>query len=340
MAVRTFTTDRGDIGQRLDRVLRRHLSDLGVATRTRLQRWIVDGGVTVNGRSIVRASSRIAAGDVVAVAVPHDAESTRPPMQAGAADLAILYEDEFLLVLNKPAGIVVHPTHAQADGTLMNALLWHARDWPAPERPSIVGRLDKLTSGIVVVARTASMHAALQRAMAAADCEKDYLGVVFGRVTPARGQIALRLARDRVDRRKMTTSDAAGAPSLTLYSRLARVSARPVGLALVRCGLVTGRTHQIRAHLAARGWPLVGDPVYGEARWSRIEDAALAQALRAFSRQALHASRIALVHPVTHRRVDVKAPVPADLRDLLNATGLIEHVDPASDGFVDRRPEP
>jgi 23S rRNA pseudouridine1911/1915/1917 synthase len=332
MAIRTFTTDRGDIGQRLDRVLRRHLPDLGVATRTRLQRWIVDGAVAVNGRCIVRSSRRIAAGDVVTVSVPRDAKPARRPMQAQPAELAVLYEDEHMLVLNKPAGIVVHPTHAHAAGTLMNALIWHARTWPAPQRPSIVGRLDKLTSGIVVVARTASMHAALQRAMAAPDCEKDYLAVVFGRVRPATGQIALRLARDAVDRRKMSTSERTGAASLTLYSRLARVAARPIGLALVRCSLVTGRTHQIRAHLAARGWPVVGDPVYGEPRWSRIDDAALAQALRTFSRQALHASRLALLHPITRVRVEVTAPVPADLRDLLNAAGLIEHVDPVSDG--------
>jgi 23S rRNA pseudouridine1911/1915/1917 synthase len=319
MFIRTFTTDRGDRGRRLDQVLRRHLADLDRATRTRLQRWIEEGAVMVNDCRVARSASRLAAGDVVTIALPPSAEAKRRPLLADRIDLDILVEDDHLLIVNKPAGHVVHPTHAHAAGTVMNALLWHARRWPAGQRPSIVGRLDKLTSGLVVVAKTAPMHAALQRAMAAAGCEKDYLGIVYGRVTPASGGISLRLARDAADRRRMTTSEQTGAASLTLYARLARTPVRTGGLALVRCRLVTGRTHQIRAHLAARGWPLVGDPVYGEPRWAAIRDDRLAQALRAFSRQALHAWRLGLVHPVTRARLQVEAPLPADLDALLNA---------------------
>jgi 23S rRNA pseudouridine1911/1915/1917 synthase len=204
----------------------------------------------------------------------------------------------------------------------MNALLWHARAWPAPQRPSLVSRLDKLTSGIIVVAKTAPAHAALQRAMARADAEKDYLAIVYGRVNVARGEIDLRLATDRTDRRKVVASATLGAESLTRFERLARVAAPRAGLSLLRCRLVTGRTHQIRVHLAARGWPLAGDATYGEPRWSQIDDPLLAATLRAFPRQALHAWRVALTHPITRQRLTIEAPVPADLTALMQASGL------------------
>jgi 23S rRNA pseudouridine1911/1915/1917 synthase len=322
MAIRTFRTDRGDDRQRIDLVLRRHLAGLDAATRTRVQRWIEDGVVTVNGRRVCRTASRIASGDLVAVAIPHAAEATRSPMQAARGHLDLLFEDDYLLATNKPAGLVVHPTHAHPSGTLMNALLWHARRWPSTHRPSIVGRLDKLTSGIVVVAKTATMHAVLQRVMTASDSEKEYLAIVYGRVNVAAGRIGLRLSRDRIDRRKVVASEHRGVESLTRFERLGRMPAPRAGLALLRCRLVTGRTHQIRAHLAARGWPLVGDPVYGEPRWSQVVDPPLADALRAFPRQALHAWRLALVHPVTRARLELQAPLPLDMQGLLDISGL------------------
>jgi len=322
MAIRTFTTDRGDDGRRIDLVLRRHLAGVDGATRTRVQRWIEDGAVTVNGRRACRTASRIALGDMVAIAIPHADEVTRSPMQAERGNLDLLFEDDYLLATNKPAGLVVHPTHAHATGTLMNALLWYARRWPSIHRPSIVSRLDKLTSGIVLVAKTAATHAALQRMLAASATEKEYLAVVYGRVNVGTGRIALRLSRDRIDRRKVAASEHTGAESLTQFVRLGHVSAPRVGLTLLRCRLVTGRTHQIRAHLAARGWPLVGDPVYGEPRWTRIVDPQVADALRAFPRQALHAWRLALTHPVTRSRLDLQAPLPQDMQRLLEVSGL------------------
>src|SRR5207248_2900184 len=164
---------------------------------------------------------------------------------------------------------------------------------------------DKLTSGIVVVAKSADAHAALQRAMAAKDAEKDYLAVVYGRVNVARGTIDLRLRRDPQDRRRVLASPTAGVQSLTRFARLSRVSAPRAGLSLVRCTLGTGRMHQIRVHLAARGWPIVGDAVYGEPRWSTVGDAELAATLRTFPRQALHSWRLALTHPATGARLSL-----------------------------------
>ena len=328
---RVLTADRGDEGLRLDLVLRRHLTDLRSATRTRVQSWIAQGLVTVNGTPVRRVSTRAALGDVVSVMLPD--EPPRAVMAAEDVRLDVLYEDDYLLAINKPAGVVVHPTYRNTTGTAMNALLWHARAWPSPQRPSLVSRLDKLTSGIVVVAKTAAAHARLQRAMSTSfpasaggfgepEPSKDYLAVVYGRVNVVRGEIDLRLGRDRGDRRKVVASQTEGAASLTRFERLSRVAAPRAGLSLLRCGLATGRTHQIRVHLAARGWPLVGDPVYGEPHWQQITDPLLAATLRAFPRQALHAWRVKFRHPVTRVRVSIEAPVPQDIKTLIEASGL------------------
>ena len=317
---RVLTADRGDAGLRIDLVLRRHLTDLHRATRTRVQAWIEQGLVTVNGAPVRRVSTRAALGDVVSVMLP--AETPRPAMAAQDVGLDVLYEDDYLLAIDKPAGIVVHPTYKNAAGTTMNALLFHARAWPAPQRPSLVSRLDKLTSGIIVVAKTAAAHAALQKTMSPTRSEKDYLAVVYGRVNVARGEIDLRLGPDPNDRRKVVASTTVGAESLTRFARLARVAAPRAGLSLLRCRLATGRTHQIRVHLAARGWPLVGDPTYGEPRWQQVTDPLLAATLRAFPRQALHAWRAAFTHPMTRERLTIEAPMPKDLENLVKAAGL------------------
>jgi len=301
-----IVADRGDAGTRLDLVVRRHLAKTG-ATRTRVQRWIELGLVTVNGVFVRRVSSRVALGDALAVAVP---ESERPParraIEAEDVALRVLYEDDQLLVLDKPTGVVVHPAYKNSAGTLLNALAWRARAWPAAERPSIVGRLDKMTSGAVIVARTAAVHAALQRVLRSTESEKEYLAVVHGRVNVARGLINLRLGVDPGDRRRMLTSDRTGAVSLTRFERLSRGPA----MSLLRCRLFTGRRHQIRAHLAARGWPIVGDPVYGSVPCD------------GFPRQALHARRVAFTHPTTGERLQVEAPVPEDMTHLIDAAGL------------------
>jgi len=303
---------------RLDRVLQRQLTDLRGATRTKVQAWIRQGAVFVNGRAAGRPAARVSVGDAITVHLSSDA--FRPAMVVEPEPLTgvhVLHEDPYLLAVGKPAGMVVHPTYGHASGTLMNGLLWHARQWPSAQRPSLVGRLDKLTSGIVLVARTRAVHASLQRALANSVSHKDYLAVVYGRVAPLRGTIALRLHRDDRDRRRVVASTLRGQPAVTSYERLARALAPDAGLALLRCRLLTGRMHQLRVHLAARGWPIVGDPVYGESRWAAVADGALKQALRAFPRQALHAWRLSFPHPVTGAPVRIEAPVPSDMQALL-----------------------
>jgi len=315
-----LTADRGDAGRRLDLVLSRHLAGLEAASRTRIQRWIADGRVEVNGAAARRVSRHIAVGDRVTVALPSDVLGE--PMAAESAPVAVCYEDEHLLVVDKAPGVVCHPTHAHAAGTLINALLWRARDWPAGQRPSLVGRLDKWTSGLVLIAKTARMHAQLQRTLASPDSVKEYVALVYGPMSPARGQISLRLSRDRVDRRRVAASTSAGAFSLTTYERMTAIGVPGATVTIVRCRIATGRTHQIRVHLAARGWPVVGDPVYGEPRWGDVVDPELSALLAAFPRQALHASRLVFDHPQTGHRVDVECALPEDMSGLLNGLGL------------------
>jgi len=321
VTTRTLSIDRGDTGRRLDLVLRRHLTDVRHATRTRIQTWIEDGRVAINGARVHRAAARAAFGDTLTIVLP--AETRRRTVVAEPLALTVLYEDDDLVAIDKPAGTVSHPTFTHPTGTVLNALLWQARGWPRGQRPSLVGRLDRGTSGVVLAAKTASAHAALQRTLASRDAEKTYLAIVYGYVGASRGRIDLKLGFDRDDRRRVVAS-ASGAASRTEFNRVARVKAPAAGLSLLSCRLGTGRRHQIRAHLAARGWPIVGDPVYGEARWMAIDDERVATALRIFPRQALHAWRVTFTHPRTGARIRIEAPVPDDLRHLLSATGLCD----------------
>jgi 23S rRNA pseudouridine1911/1915/1917 synthase len=229
--------------------------------------------------------------------------------------VSILFADDELILVDKPAGQVVHPTYKNGGNTLLDSLRQEL-----PDPPSIVGRLDKWTSGIVVVARTSVAHAALQREMSAPDCRKDYLAVVHGTVRED-VEIDLRLRVDEHDRRRVAVSTEDGAPCVTRVTLMANASFNGCMVSLVRCRLLTGRRHQIRAHLAARGWPIVRDAVYGDVRLDRsLEE--LNAALSLPARQALHAWRLEVGHPVTGTRLNVSSPVPADLQPLVRAFGI------------------
>jgi 23S rRNA pseudouridine1911/1915/1917 synthase len=324
---RIIDLDRGDHGVRVDLVLLRHLRrDERAVSRNRIQKWIDAGDVLVNGAPPSRASWRVQAGDDLRVRVPQLAPRTRPAAQV--MNLDVLYEDHDLLALNKPAGLVVHPSYKNAGGTLMNGVLERAKAWPEGSRPGLLGRLDKHTSGVVLVAKRPAVHAALQLAMDARRIDKEYLAIVWGRPTPARGTIDLALDRDPWDRRRITVTDRGGQPSVTKYERLA-VSpgvggGNPSGLpafSLVRCRLITGRTHQIRVHLSAKGWPIVGDAVYGRKRAAGMAGL-LDEAAAAFPRQALHAWRLSLRQPVTHSALEIVAPLPSDMTQLAATLGV------------------
>jgi 23S rRNA pseudouridine1911/1915/1917 synthase len=294
-----FDADRGDARLRLDQVIVRRVTGVSRLSRTTAQRWIESGAVTVDGRVTGRPAARVREGASISVALPETTvRRARPAGEPGVLD--ILHEDASLIALNKPAGMIVHPSYKQLSGTLLNAVLWRTRD-RAGARPGILTRLDRDTSGLVIVALTPGIHAVMQRDAAAGRIAKHYLAVVRGIPRPPRGTIVLPLGRDPDDRRRVIVTPG-GTPSETRYDVM---STSGEGHALVRCELVTGRTHQIRVHMAACGWPIVGDPVYGEPSPE-------------IGRQALHAWRIALPHPVTGARLELEAPLPADLRPLID----------------------
>ena len=305
----TFDVDRGDVGIRIDRVLLRHLLHLPGITRNRLQRLIALGAVHVNGRPVSRASSRIGPADTISVELP--ARKPHAPPAPEKLPLDIRYEDDDLLIVNKPPGQVSHPAFRHSSGTLLNALLAHAASHDGTWTPALVSRLDKGTSGLVLVAKTKAIHAALQRLSNANGVEKHYLAVVAGK-PPARGTIDLALDRDPWDARRVTVRDRGGVPSVTKFERLQWVEVAPERyLSLVRCRLITGRMHQIRVHLAARGWPIVGDATYGVK-------------FEGMTRQALHAWKLAFAHPTTGAALAVTAPAPSDLTALLGRFKMSE----------------
>jgi 23S rRNA pseudouridine1911/1915/1917 synthase len=319
---RQFRADRGDAGERLDLVLLRHLADIPGISRTKIQEWIATGLVQVAGRPVLRASARAQAGDIVDTVIPPP-PPPKPELIAQEMPLSVIHEDEHLLVVDKPAGLVVHPAVGHWDGTLLNALLWRSKEWGgSADRPGLVHRLDKDTSGLLMVARTDAAHAGLARAMKSRSIEKEYLAVVYGKTPVQKGKVELGILRDPKDRKRMTTSRIEGRASITLYERLAESTGDRAGLTAVRCLLMTGRTHQIRVHLKAIHLPIVGDAVYGSPRWKAIRDEQLAEACRDFPRQALHARRLALKHPVTGAPMEFVAPVPADIASLLAAAAL------------------
>jgi 23S rRNA pseudouridine1911/1915/1917 synthase len=292
----------------------RHLSAVPGLTRSRVRGWVEQGLVRVNGRTGARPSRRLALGDEVEILVPPP--PPRPEPVALDRPLAVVFEDDWLLALDKPPGVVVHPAPGNWDETLLHALLWRARDWGRERRPHLVSRLDKGTSGLLLVAKTPEVHAALK----AQPAEKDYLALVYGRTEGAKGRIDLGVLRDPADPRRMTASRTEGNPSATLWERLGEADGEP--LTLLRCRLLTGRMHQIRVHLRAARLPVVGDPAYGAAGWKGIAEPALADLCRGFPRQALHAWRLALAHPVTGERLELSTPPPPDLASLLAAAGL------------------
>ncbi|HKD17625.1 MAG TPA: RluA family pseudouridine synthase, partial [Thermoanaerobaculia bacterium] len=290
-------------------------------SRSRIQKLIDDGAVRVGGAP-ARRSRVVKAGDEVSIEVP---EPRRATLEAEDIPLAILYEDEHLLAIDKPPGLVVHPAPGHASGTLVNALLHHVRDLKGVGgelRPGIVHRLDRDTSGVLLVAKTDRAHQLLSRQMRQRTLRKEYLALSAGVPRVRKGEVALAIGRDPRDRKKMKAFRATG-DDVPAGARTAKTIYEierewfELGLTLLRCRLVTGRTHQIRVHLAASGLPIVGDPAYGRPSYSRVRDAALRRELSAFPRQALHAERIAFRHPATQELVEIVAPLPADLASLI-----------------------
>ena len=294
-------------GLRLDQALARALPQY---SRARLQGWIEAGAVRVDGRQ-PRTKDKVLGGEQVEVAARLQADRRVAPE---AQPLAVVHQDRALFVINKPAGMVVHPGAGNPRHTLQNALLALDPKLAVVPRAGLVHRLDKDTSGLLVVARTPEAHARLVEALAEREIERSYLAICTGAMTGG-GTVDAPIGRHRAQRTRMAVrSD--GREAVTHYRIVKRYRAHT----LVRVQLETGRTHQIRVHLEHIGYPIVGDPVYlGRRRLPAGCSPALAAALGAFPRQALHAARLALAHPMTGRALQWEAPLPDDLQGLLKA---------------------
>jgi 23S rRNA pseudouridine1911/1915/1917 synthase len=294
-------------GRRLDQALAELVPDY---SRSRLQQWIRAGQVALDGR-VPKTREIVQGGEQVQI----DAEVTVETVsKAQAIALNVVYEDDDLLVINKPPGLVVHPAAGNPDGTLLNALLYHAPDLAALPRAGIVHRLDKETSGLMMVARNLAAHTRLVAALQARDIGREYLAVV-NTVLTAGGTVDAPIGRHPVDRKRMAVVSG-GKPAVTHYRVVERFRAHT----LVRLRLETGRTHQIRVHMAHIHCPVTGDPVYGgRLRQPRGAGDSLRTVLQGFRRQALHAQRLALQHPGSGEPVSWEAPVPPDMQELIEA---------------------
>jgi 23S rRNA pseudouridine1911/1915/1917 synthase len=321
MAEDTTGTERraaigpAEAGERLDRVLAAQLGDL---SRTRLKRLVEDGQVSLEGLRVTDPALKVKAGQVFIVSVPPPEDTDVIPQ---AMDLPIVFEDADLLVLDKPAGLVVHPAPGNPDKTLVNALLAHCGESLAGiggvKRPGIVHRLDKDTSGLMVVAKTEAVHRALTVAFAERKVTRAYQAVVWGVPTPRTGEISGAIGRHPRDRKKMAVT-ARGKPAVTRYKVLKSFGD---AAALIECRLGSGRTHQIRVHLTAQGHPLIGDPVYvagrGAKRLGKLPDS-VRQAVSGFKRQALHAYLLGFVHPASGEYLEFRSRLPSDIEGLLD----------------------
>ncbi|MCU0291661.1 MAG: RluA family pseudouridine synthase [Thermoanaerobaculaceae bacterium] len=281
-------------------------------SRSQVARWIDDGLVLRNGKP-TKPSALVQPGDELLVSPPVPAPSE---LVAQDIPLDVLYEDAHLIAINKPPGLVIHPAAGNPDGTLVNALLAHCTDLSGVggvERPGIVHRLDKDTSGVLVVAKHDQAHRALSLAFRWRTTDKRYLAVVYGIPKAAEGVVDAPIGRHPTERKHMAVV-ADGRPSRTLWT----VRERFDGASLLECRLVTGRTHQVRVHMAHIGHALVGDQAYAGKQWRNLTDRQKAAACRDFPRQALHAWKLAITHPVTGELMTFEAPVPADIEALLD----------------------
>ena len=321
---------------RLDKALARDVPEAAALSRTRLGRLIGEGAVRVNDVVVRDAKARVAEGDRVEITLPEMRESHMAPE---AIALDVVHEDDDVVVIDKPAGMVVHPAPGTPSGTLVNALLHHCGDRLSgvggARRPGIVHRIDKDTSGLLVVAKSDAAHQGLAVQFAAHTVERAYLAVIHGVPDPGDPRLAglaglrfdpdgalvirTQLARHRTDRQRQAVVAGGGRHAVTRV-RLRETFGHPPAASLVECRLETGRTHQIRVHMAHAGLGLIGDPVYGGARRlpARALPAGAAEAARGFPRQALHAGVLGFAHPLSGAALRFCSPLPADMAGLLD----------------------
>jgi len=309
---------RAQDGERLDRALAETMA--GELSRSRIQALLRAGMVSdAEGRPVTDPDARVKAGQTFAIVVP---ESAQPVPRGQEIPLEVVYEDDDVIVIDKPAGLVVHPAPGNPDRTLVNGLIAHCggslSGIGGVRRPGIVHRLDKDTSGLMVAAKNDRAHAGLAAQFKARKVDRAYRAVVWGVPRPRAGRIEGNIGRHPRNRKKMAVVTRGGKAAATNYRTL---SAFGESASLVECRLETGRTHQIRVHMASRGHPVIGDPLYGggPSRHARALDSAAAAAAAAFDRQALHACLLGFDHPRTGQRLTFESQLPYDICDLAAA---------------------
>ncbi|NDA08541.1 MAG: RluA family pseudouridine synthase [Alphaproteobacteria bacterium] len=293
-------------------------SQLPVLSRSRVKNLILDGMLNIDGQCVKDPSFTVSSGQTCTLTVPESAPAT-PIGQS--IEMDILYEDAYIIVIDKPAGLVVHPAPGTPDGTLVNALIAHCGDQltgiGGEKRPGIVHRLDKDTSGVMMAAKTDIAHQKLTEMFAAHDLDRIYTALAWGIVREREQTIDAPIGRSNRDRKKMAITEK-GREAIT---HLQVVRSLPPLASVLECRLETGRTHQIRVHLASIGHGIIGDPAYGRPmRSGQMPDTAMRDALtglRAFKRQALHASHLGFAHPVTRELMEFTTPLPQDMQDLI-----------------------
>lgn len=309
VSVKTAVMPPEAAGWRLDRALAATLPTL---SRERLKTLISAGHVTLAEKAVRDPATKVRGGETFEVAIPNPRPAHN---EAQEIALEIAFEDEHLIVVDKPAGLVVHPAAGNLDGTLVNALLHHCAGSLSGiggvERPGIVHRIDKDTSGLMVAAKTDRAHVGLAAQFAEHSIDRRYRAIVAGRPMPASGRIENWIGRSPQNRKKMAVlNEGQGKRAITHYRTITPLD----GAALVECRLETGRTHQVRVHMASIGHALLGDPVYARARAERRELLARLD----FKRQALHAARLGFVHPITREALAFESTIPQDMQHLFN----------------------
>jgi len=312
-AMRSIEIPEEAAGERLDRAIASLLPEV---SRTKIQRLISDGGVLVDGVVAAKVSQPVEAGQTVTLQVPED---TPPPLpRPESIPVEILYEDDRIVVIDKAAGMVVHPGAGHVDGTLVSALLHlygeTLSDLGGPERPGLVHRLDKGTSGVLVVARDNDAHSLMSRQFAERTVEKEYDAFVYGIPRYKAGEINRAIGRDRTDRTKISTDTDRPREAVSRWQRHEDFS----GFSWLRVRTHTGRMHQVRAHLTAIHHPCIGDTKYAGMQWKGVPNRQVREAVRKFPRAGLHARRLCIDHPGTGERLDLTAPMPADVQGLLD----------------------
>lgn len=305
----SFEVSENEAGARLDRFLADALPDF---SRSQIQKNIESGAVSLNGKVELSSKVRVKAGDVVLYEPPPPSPIDLLPENI---PLSILYEDESLLVVDKPAGLVVHPALGHWSGTLVHALLFHVPEFQTRNdlRPGIVHRLDQETSGAMIVAKTEAAQSKLVEMFQERKIKKTYLAVTHGVPNPRYGRIETKFGRHPKDRKRFSSRVPEGKEAITEYEV---IEAYP-GAALLSVRLETGRTHQIRVHFSDLGYPLVGDKMYGARKSRMTRDPRVRGLVENFERTALHAHKLAFLHPITSRKMSFEAPIPEDLANLI-----------------------